>query len=425
MKKLLLLGTSNGTGELLKCAREMGVYTIVTDNIPIEQSKVKQMADTYWMISTADLDELEKKCKEDQINGIACGSSDFNQEMAVELCERLGLCYYCTKDAWHYSRDKGDFKKLARKMNAPIPEDYFISDALTDQELGKIKYPVVVKPVDLSGNRGVSYCYNKEDLIQAYRYARSVSAKDNIIVERMLDGEEWYSSYAIAEGEASLLALNAMYAEPGEPKNCYTITTTVSRYVEKYIREINPYITKLLKEVGCTDGVAWVQVMLDKDGNFYIIEMGYRMDGEKMFTIYDGVIGFDAVKWIVEASLGMKHKSEELPAPQEKAFTKCATGMMLWTNKSGIITEIQGIDEIRKIPGVVVKMNKDIGDKISRYSAAGIITFNTDEIEETCQIINDINQKIHIFNEHGEDVIIKYTDFDYLREVYELGLAGK
>lgn len=424
MKKLLMLGTSYATREMIRYAKSQGVYTIVTDYLPPEQSVAKLVSDEYWMINTGDIDALERKCREEGVNAVACGISEFNLEMTMELCKRLELKAYCTPEAWHFSRDKDAFKKLCRELSAPIATDYYLSDALTEEELNSVVLPVVVKPIDLSGNRGISYCHTKEELVEAYRYARSMSKSDKIIVERMLHGEEWYSTYAIANGEISMLALNAMYAQPGEPKNCYTITTTASQYVEKYIEEINPKIIELLQKVGCTDGIAWVQVMLDEDGHFYIIEMGYRMDGEMMFIPYREVCNFDTIKWLVDTALGIEHTAEDLPLPQTKAFTACATGMELWTNKEGTIVEMNGFDEMAKVPGVFVETLKQVGDKALKYRPVGVITFATEDCEEMCRLIDMVNKTVSVINEHGEDVIIKYTDFDYLREVYKKGLAG-
>ena len=425
MKKLLMLGTSYASCEMIKYAKSIGVYTIVTDYLEPEQSVAKLISDEYWMINTNDLDTLEKKCKEEKISGVCCGISEFNLEMTMELCRRLGLKSYCTPEAWHFSRDKEDFKTLCKKLDVPIAKDYYVSAEFRDEELDKVEFPVVVKPVDLSGNRGISYCHNKEELVEAYKYALSCSKSDKIIVEKMLHGEEWYGTYACANGEVSLIALNAMYAQPGEPKNCYTITTTISDHVEDFCNEVSPKIEELLKEVGCTDGIVWVQVMLDEDGCVYIIEMGYRMDGEMMFIPYQDLCGFDTIKWLVETALGIEHDSSLLPEPQKKAFTEIATGMELWTNKSGVIAKLEGYEEIAKLPGVFVENLKQVGDNAPIYRPVGVVTFATKTFEEFRTLVERVNETVHCYNEEGEDIIIKYTDFEYLRSIYEKGLRGE
>lgn len=420
-----MLGTSMISCEMIKYAKSKGVYTIVTDPRTPKESIAKQISDEYWMINTGDIDTLEKKCREEGVTAVICGISEFCLEVCMELCKRLGFPCYCTPEAWRYSRDKEAFKTLCKKLGAPVATDYYLTDALTDEELDKVVLPVVVKPVDMSGNRGVSYCHTRQELIDAYKYARSISKSSKIIVERMLHGEEWYSSYAFSNGEVRLLALNAMYSQPGEPKFCYTVTTTVSNHVEQYIKEINPHIEKVLKEVGCKEGLAWVQAMLDEDGHFYIIEMGYRLDGDQMFMPYRQMLNYDIVHELVDMALGKKSSINDLPPSQTHAFKQCGCGLELWTNKEGILSEIRGLYIMGNTPGVFVECLHQIGDKIIKYRPLCNISFTTDTIDEMCKLIDKVNREVAFINENGEDVIIKYTNFDYLKKVYQEGLEGK
>ena len=424
-QKLLMLGTSLISCEMVSYAKSKGVYTIVTDYQDPEISIAKKLADEYWMINCAEVDLLEKKCREEGVTAIICGISEFCLEVCMELCKRLGFPCYCTPEAWHYSRDKEDFKTLCKKLGAPVATDYHLTDALTKEELDKVVLPVVVKPVDMSGNRGVSYCHTREELINAYRYARSISKSNKIIIERMLHGEEWYSSYVFSKGEVRLLALNAMYAQSGEPKFCYSVTTTVSNHVEKYIKEINPHIERVLKEVGCKEGLAWVQAMLDEDGHFYIIEMGYRLDGNQMFMPYRQMLNYDIVHELVDMALGKKSSIKDLPPSQEHAYKQCGCGLELWTNNDGVLTEIKGLDVMRNTPGVFIECLHHVGETIKKYSPLCNISFTTDTVEEMCEMIDKVNREVAFYNERGEDTVIKYTDFDYLKTVYYEGLAGK
>lgn len=422
MEKLLVLGSSLSSNEIVEYAKSQGIYTIVTDYLPAEKSRAKPLADECWMINTGDLDVLEEKCRHEGVTAVMCGASEFNIEMNVALCERLGLPCFCTASAWHYSKDKADFKALCREEGAPVPEDYYISDALTDEEIEQVKFPVVVKPVDQAGNKGISYCYNKEDLIEAYKYARSVSNNPKIVVERMLKGKEWYTYYVFAEGKVSQICLNAMESEPGHLKNLYSLTTTITDSIERVNAEINPAIERVLKRVGCREGIAWVQLMLDEDNHFYIIEMGYRLPGDIPDRSYPGVFGFSTVKWLTDYARGIKLTEKDLPAPQSHAYKKCGSGYTLWTQKSGTITEVIGFDEVVKIPGVKAYQVRHIGDQVPVHSKVGVLVINADTIDEFCEKIKKINQIISVRNENGEDILIRYTDFDYLKETYIRGI---
>ncbi|MCF2559931.1 ATP-grasp domain-containing protein [Prevotella brevis] len=424
-QKLLMLGTSLLSKEMVEYAKSQGVYTIVTDYLEPEKSRAKLVSDEYWMINVAEVDLLEQKCREEGITAIICGISEFCLEVCMELCKRLNLPTYCTPEAWHFSRDKDDFKKLCIEVGAPIAKDYYLTDALTEEDLNSVEFPVVVKPVDMSGNRGISYCYNKNELVEAYKYARSVSKSDKIIVEKMLKGKEWYSNYAIVDGEIRLLTLNGMYAEPGHLKNLYSLTTTVSDNVERFCKEINPKIEEVLRKVGCKQGLAWVQVMLDEDDHFYIIEMGYRLPGDMTFIPYVEMFNLDVTKWLVDYSLGIKKPISEMPNNQTSAYKQCGCCYSLWTHKEGVIAEINGIEEILSNKGFGYYSLNQVGSHMAIHRPVGVITFTSDDIEEMIDKIKWVNETVTVKDTVGEDIYIRYTDFDYLRKIYQDGLEGK
>ena len=429
MKKLLMLGTSNISCHIVEYAKSRGIYTIVTDYLEPERSVAKLIADEYWMINTANVDELEVKCREEGVTAVISGILSFNIEKGMELARRLQLPYYCTKEAWDLTGDvdKALFKKICLENGAAVATDYFLTDNPTDEELDSVHFPVVVKPVDGKANVGVSFCYNKEDLRKAFELVHKVSENPKMVVEKLIKGEEWYSSYAIVNGQVRFLALNAMYWEPGYPTNCYTITTTVSNHIEQFLEEINPQIETVLKKIGCTNGYAWVQVMRDEEtGKFVVIESGYRFDGDMMFMPIKDITGYDSVKAMVDYHCGLESEGNPLPPPQKHAFTKCGCGHMFWTKKAGTISKVEGVDEIKKlIPGVYVECRRRPGDTFDAYRPLGTITYTAKDCEEFCKYIDIVNKTIKIFDETGEDVIIKYTNFDYLKKVYQEGLEGK
>ena len=117
MQKLLMLGTSYGSLEMLRYAKSKGIHTIVTDYLDSEHSVGKLASDEYWMINTGELDALEQKCREEGVNGVVCGVSEFNLEMCMELCKRLGLQCYCT-EALNAKRRSAD-RLQRRSSRAP------------------------------------------------------------------------------------------------------------------------------------------------------------------------------------------------------------------------------------------------------------------------------------------------------------------
>lgn len=418
MKKMLFMGDSNETYEFLKYAQKKGFYTIVTDYFEPQHSTAKLLANAYWMISTGELDQLEQKCKEENIWAVISGSSDFNIEMSIRLCKRIGLPCFCTENVWIASKDKELFKRLCREAGAPTPDDFEISSILNIQEVSKVKFPVVVKPVDMCANAGVSFCFNKEELIRAYRYAESLSNKDKIIVERMLHGIEFCSYYILAEGEAAFLTLCVRIPQSGQPSFCYSMNTTINNFTEQYLEEMDSPVKEVLKRIGCGEGVACVQCIWDNDGHFYAFEMCYCPETSLLIAPLRHVCPFDTIQWQFECAIGKKHLKSQLPSDLWRDFQGHANSYILFSRTDGVISEIKGLEAFDSFSNVELRVRVHVGDCIQKYYPLGNILFYTDSYEQTCKIIEQINENIQIKNTLGENVIIYFNNMESLNSLH-------
>ncbi len=420
-KKILVLGSDFGTLDMIKEAKKMELYVVASDLM--ETSPTKKAADEAWKISTTDLDLLEQKCRKEDITAIMTGASDFNITNARKLCKRLGLPIYCTSDrAWEVARNKSEFKKICKEVGAPVADDYEISEHLTDEELNQVKFPVVVKPVDNSGNKGMSYCKNKEELKNAYQYAKSVSDNETILVERQLHGPEWTVNYVLADGEIHLLYFSREHHQTGEPANLYSLMNTSSCHLKQYIEEVNDKVIEVFKKAEFKEGIAWVEVMLDEDGHFYLIECGYRYGGDMSYASYEKVFGFNAVKWMLEICLGIKHTKKDLPKALHTAYPGTAGTYHLFATMDDTIDKIIGLDELEKMPDVIIDMPKREGSFVRYRTCMGTIRIYGETCEAMLAYIKKINAHLRILNRAGENMFTQFTDYGLVYEEFQEGL---
>lgn len=420
-KKLLILGSDYGTIDIVRESHKMGLYVIVADLM--EMSPTKEAADEAWLVSTTDTDTLELKCKEKGVNGVITGASDFNIRQSRELCKRLGFPVYCENDnAWEISTNKRMFKDLCKKIGAPVADDYVLTDELKREDLDKIKYPVVVKPVDKSGNRGMSYCRNEKELIEAYKYARSVSDNSVIIVERELHGPEFAVNYVLADGNIHLLFFSSEHNQPGELENLYSVINTTSNHLKQYLEEVNDKVIEVFKTAGCRDGVAWVETIYDNDGHFHLLEMGYRFGGEVVNVPYEKVCSFNSIKFMIEIALGEKHGESDLPQKLENAETGVAAAYMLFAKKDNVIKDIKGLDIIENYPNVTLDMPKREGGAVRYHATMGVVHIYGRNIEELCDTIQAVNENLSVTDKDGEEMFIYFDDFKTLKDEYYKGL---
>lgn len=418
MKKLLILGGCyQANDEIVAYAKSQGIYTIVTDDYPIEKSITKKITDEYWNISTEDIDALAIKCKEEKIDAVSCGISEYNIDQCIKLCERLDLPFYCDKESFSYSRDKLKFRNQCDKMSVPMATYYHITPELNREDLDKIKYPVVVKPVDRNANRGISFCYNEEELIKAVHLAHQESYCGRVLAERLLEGQEYYANYAIADGEVSFVGMGAMCSQPGYPYNCYVLETSNSKEFYHYKDEINDKMINLIKSMGCKEGYCWFEFILDKDNHFYVLEMGYRLTGTLMHKSQKIAIGFDAVKWLVDISLGVKHTPADLPQSPNKPYDLIYNNFSIWNKKECVVSSIEGLDVLKSIPTMECSFVAKVGDHFTQYRHIGTLTFVAESEKDLEEKLLLIKNNLKVLDRNGESLPIFFTDFEQLERV--------
>ena len=314
------------------------------------------------------------------------------------------------------------FKEICKKVGAPVASDYVLTDELLETDLDKVSFPVVVKPCEKSGNRGMSYCDTREELIAGYRNARKVS-DETIIVERKLIGNEYNVHYVLADGEARLLYFSSTHHEPGQANNLYSFKNTTSRYLKQYIDEVNDSVKRVIKEAGCKEGIVWFDCIRDSDGQFYLLEMGYRFGGVMTYVPYSKVTGFNTIKWMLDYAMGKKHKLNDLPKELSTALKGCAASYHLFTKFSGTISDIKGLDVIEKLENIYIDIPKRQGDILRSNACSGLIGIYGKDIEELCDSLKVINSKLKILNKENKNMFIYFDDYQSLKDEYYLGLA--
>lgn len=417
--KIVVLGSDYFTLPVVKTAREMGHYVIVTDLM--ESSPSKEAANEAWMISTADIDSLDSQCRENSIDAVICGASDFNVGNLRKLCKRLGVPLYCENErAWETSRNKYLFKQACIKNGVPVAADFSFVGNLSEDLRKQIRYPVVVKPVDLSGNRGISFCENEQELLEAIRLVREMSEHTEIVVERMLHGTEHHVNYAVQNGQAQLVSFAETNHAHDQASNIYSFEKTSSRLLKQYLMEVNEPLKKTFAEIGCTEGIVWVDTIRDEDdGKFYVLEMGYRFAAAlATCPVVEKVSGFNPIRWMIESSLGISHMGVSAPLEQTRRFQGSAGLLHMWVKKNGKISRIEGLDILSHMENVFVDMPKREGATVRAFSCIALISFHASDCEEMISTMRSINESFKVFDEEGNNIVIYYEDYENVARTY-------
>ena len=397
MKKLLFLGNNCHVDELIKYARERGVYTIVTDNLTVEQSPVKAMADEAWDISVFDYEILEKKCKDEGVTAVLCGASEVCIKANRELCRRLDLPFYANDRAWEITNNKYDFKQACIKCNLPVARDFALSIDFEAEDLANIVYPVVVKPVDGCSSIGLHICYNETELIEGYKDAYEKSDSHKVIVEEFVAGEQVGLIYAIFNGKPYFISSGDDCACKYDAKR-RVFGCSPTKHMGLFEQRLEKQVEKLFEELEIKAGVAAVQVITDGE-KVAVLEMNYRLPGGK----------FPGEEILCAAMLdnALGEDSGVSPEKQKGHFASYA----LWL-KPGKIAEIRGLDDMRPQPQKFsVQQFKQVGDVVEEDTGMrqvlGYVMAFTDA-EHAGECIKSINENVQVISETGEDMLCRY-----------------
>lgn len=398
-KKLLILGGTSATLDLVKNARAMGVYTIVTDNL--DGGVAKELADEVAGVSTTDLEGLAALIKEKNIDGAFCGPSEFNIRNLIKLCSDTGLPCYTTMELWDHCANKDEFKGYCIKYGVDCPMEFFVDENSTDEELAAVDYPVIVKPVDSHSSNGISVSMDSTTLREACAYARKYSKNGRIIVEKYIDngGELFGARYIIDDGEAyPYLLIDTYVADPIEKKSLIShFTYAPSKYSKYYMENMDMAVRKMLKGMGLKNGTAFFQA-LPYNGKIYFHEMGYRLSGGMLFKFTEPLMGINDMKMMLRFALGGAMCTDEEKSKLSVSYGNKVAAQINVPLNVGTIGAIEGLEQAKALPLVTDFIQYyNVGDSIEErvigtlgqhFGRFTLISDSEEDIEKAVAYIN-------------------------------------
>ena len=418
--KLLLLGIDTATPYILDYAKRIGVVSIITDYQDPRDAPLKLEADEYWMIDLSDLDQLETKCKETGVTAVMGGNHEFCLDKAKELCKRLNLPFYSSDSTWEIVRNKGLIKEQFQIVGLHVPKRYSLDERFLRADLDAIRYPVIVKPSDNNGERGLSLCGSETELIQGYQKALQFSQNKEIIVEQYIDGDEVNIAYYLEDGRPHLMSISDNLKMEINGRKHIAIAFMHSRFYDECKELTNTQLTRLIKSIGCENGHVFFQAIRE-NGRYYFLESGYRLSGGCYWALMQKQIKNSYLEWMVDLALGRKPSIQWDEIDSESLTRNCL--IYLYWAKAGKIHNIIGADCIKDHPDMIVSYERFKKDsQIAKTDDFTQIAWYIQMLGETKEkLINNlrfVNDHLKLLDENGESLMMPYDDYDYLLEMY-------
>ncbi len=409
-KKLLVLGGTRSTLDIVKTAKEMGYEVIVTDNL--QGGEAKDMADYSVQISTTDYKSLKSFIQEHQISGVFTGASEFNTYNMICLCQMLDLPVYATKEQWNVCSNKDKFKALCKKYNVSVVPAYTVDDKQLEICAEKIKYPVIIKPVDGNSGVGISICHNSTEFAHGYYNGCMHSKSNNVIIEKYMHCKNLEAYYIIQNGKVSLMSLSDRLTRDDQDGSPVPIAFFhPSLYIKEYIEKVNDKVCHMFEAFGLKQGVLFLEAFYD-GSNFYFYEMGYRLNGTMEYKFVDYFYDYNPLNFMIQYAVDGIFGDHNVVEHSFRIFDgyACELSPLL---KKGIICGIKGLDEIKKDDSIIfVHQLHDLEDVIE---ATGTLHQNFARIHIVSKDCHELVKKIkwvlstlHVYDVNGEEMLLPY-----------------
>ena len=419
-KKLLILAGAGIHSKVVEAAREMNIYTIVADYL--ENSPAKQIADEALLCDIFDIDTLVEFGKKNAIDGVICFCCDPAQRPAQQVAEALGLPVFGNREQLFMFTDKLAFKALCHANNVDTILEYTLEDAATTI----ISYPVLVKPADSRGSRGITICNNKQELDKAVKIADDASTTGKVLIEQYMDhNQDLTISYLVKDGNPVLVSLGDRHPGRKEDNLDRQLSCTIqpSRFIDMYLKNVNARVINMIKSAGIKNGPVFMQGF--EDGNTVrMYDPGMRFPGNEYERIFLAATGMNLMKSIINYCVGGEildynggfNGSYDLNG-------KCAMQYII-NIKAGKVASYTGLDVIAQHPNIVdVQQKIFVGDAIEmtgdvRHRAGEISILVERNADKMCEMIDFVEKHLKIVSDNGENMLISQIKTNFVRERY-------
>lgn len=394
MKKILLLGGSAQQVVAIEAAKQMKYFTVLCDYLTDNPGQYH--ADKFYLVSTTDKEAVLKVAMDEKVDGVLAYASDPAAPTAAYIAEKMRLPgnpyksveILCNKDYFRKFLSENGF-------HAPKAKGYFSKeDVLLD--LNNYSFPIIMKPVDSSGSKGVTVLYELDNVEKAVDFAFSFSRSHRIIVEEFIERKHPYligGDIFVIDGKIIQWGLLNCHRD----KNVNPLVPVGKSYPLKLenpdVVAVKDTLQQIVTKLHIENGALNVELVVDKNGNVWPIDVGPRSGGNMIPDLLGYIFGANIPEMCVKAAMG-----EPIDIEKHDDIPYYATHN-LHSSKTGIFKKICFSNELKPF---IIKtcIYKKPGDNVEFFDnaskALGIVFMKFDDREKMIQILSEIEKHIEI-----------------------------
>lgn len=390
MRKIFILNGAHSDIPLIKAAKDLGFFVITGGNRA--DLIGHKFGDLHCEVDFSDKDAVLQKAKELEIDAICACANDFGAISAAFVAQNLNLKGHDSFETTLTLHHKDKFKEFAKAHDILTPLAQSFSDKNEALKAKFEHFPLIVKPIDLTGGKGVSKLESKKELESAINLAFALSRQKKIIIEPFIEGS-YHSFSSFLVGKKVILSFSD---NEYSYKNAFLVSSSASP-ADK-IDLIKPTLIaqaeKIANLLDLKDGVFHMQYILQNNKPF-IIEITRRMSGDFYSEVVEYALKVPWSRFIVAAEAGFDCANFKAQfSPQEPKF--CGRHCIM-ADRNGIIKSVEISPKIQKnIYKKFLWWKK--GDKIENFMVdkLGILFLKFNSREEMLNTVPNLNELVRV-----------------------------
>ena len=381
-KKLMLLGGLRYLLPVIDAAHKLGHYVITCDYLP--DNIAHKYSDEYVNVSIIDKEAVLEEARKRNIDGIMSFAVDPGVVTAAYVADRMGLPIPGPYESVCILQNKDRFRKFLADngFNVPKAKGYSsIEEAMAD--IASFSWPVIVKPTDSAGSKGVTKVNGPEEIEDALKTAFDHSISKHIIVEDFIEKQGCSSDcdcFSI-DGKLEFVSFSAQHFDAGAP-NPYTPSaySWPSTFTKEQEAELTSELQRLLTLLGMRTSIYNIETRIGTNGKPYIMEVSPRGGGNRLSEMIRYITGVDLITAAVRAAVG-----ETPSGVVQKPCRGHWAEIILHSDKVGIFSALNINSDL---PYCIVEEDLWInrGDRINSFNGAnnafGTVVIRCDSREQ-------------------------------------------
>lgn len=385
-KSILVFGLGFLQKSLIARCKAKGLYTVGID--PCEDAVCKDDVDVFEVVGGQDYEKTLEVAKRYDVAGVITTATDKPLVMMARVAEALHLPFYSVKTA-QWSTDKYQMKQRFMLGGVPFAKGKLAKNV---EDVDDFEFPVIVKPRDNSGSRGVKLCRDRQELKECIAEALEFSHLDTVLVEEFIDGQEYSIESIHYDGKSKVI----QFTEKKTTEFPYNVElghiqpAMLSDGVKDEIRKIVEKIAMALNFNNCG---SHTELKIGPRG-ITVIETSPRFGGDFITsTLVPLSTGLNIDDLLIDISIGNKLSDNDL----QPVKNRCS-GVVFFNLSEGKIERIGNLDELKTIKGLHFyyfglkegDTVKKIKNSLDRYGDAVFVADTRDELEKEIERFNKI-----------------------------------